>query len=149
MRKYFLTTAAAFLSATNVMAATDYVEVSINANISSAKVISCSNLNFGDIVVKEGNATSTLTIAPSGYVNATGDVVDYQNQSRAVCQNMNASFDDDATSSVQLIRENGSERIDAEIGYNSADNAIWGTLNIPSNVTVGNYIGTHTVLLTY
>ncbi|MBQ8870899.1 MAG: hypothetical protein IJ019_05940 [Alphaproteobacteria bacterium] len=60
MRKYFLLSAVAILMTNTATAETDYANVMVSATLTKASAITCSNLNFGNIIYKDGTGAVTL-----------------------------------------------------------------------------------------
>ncbi|MBQ2811392.1 MAG: hypothetical protein IJF12_04395 [Alphaproteobacteria bacterium] len=59
MRKYFLLSAVALLSASNVNA-TEFGEVSVSATVNVADTFECSEITWGSLTVKRGNGDITI-----------------------------------------------------------------------------------------
>ncbi|MBQ8870868.1 MAG: DUF4402 domain-containing protein [Alphaproteobacteria bacterium] len=159
MRKYFLLSAVAILAATNVNATTDYAEVTAKATIEVAGTFECSDLDFGTIVVKQGNAESIVTAFMSydeneDFIQASsksGDIISVSGASTASCgyiDDYHTPSGVDIPTSVTLIGNNGSMTAALKMSDES-----WfyidGTLTIPANVKAGEYTGSFTVTATY
>ncbi|MBQ2810653.1 MAG: DUF4402 domain-containing protein [Alphaproteobacteria bacterium] len=73
MRKYFLLSAVALLSANTVIAAEqgEIANMQVTANVSVVSEVNCSALNFGDIYIRANNMPSSVTVE-AYYDDASG-----------------------------------------------------------------------------
>ena len=153
MRKYFLLTAAALLAASTANATTDYAEVTARAKIEVANQHTCSNLDFGTIVVKKDNPEITLyTMMNSGSgVNISydnrGDVISISGDTPLTC-NWDASQqpDGDGDTHAELTNANG-DKMDLIIYWGGGSTEA--RLIIPANVKAGVYEGSFTFTMVY
>ena len=159
MRKYFLISAVALMAATSANATTDYAEVTAKATIEVAGTISCTDLDFGTIVVKQNNADSIVntfvgTDENEDFISAsskTGDIISVSGASPAHCSytdDYHTSSGIDIPTSVTLSGSNGSMTATLKMSDESWF-YIEGTLTIPAHVKAGEYTGTFTVTATY
>ncbi|MBQ2810721.1 MAG: hypothetical protein IJF12_00965 [Alphaproteobacteria bacterium] len=142
MRKYFLLGAVALL-ATSANATTDYAEVTAKATIEVAGTFSCPEIDFGTIVVKQGNeefVISDNTSESEDFISMSG----YSNIS--VCDNEQAI--DNLESSTELTSAEGN-KLSLNIVTNTDSEDIHTELTIPANVKAGEYTGSFTVTATY
>ncbi|MBQ2811056.1 MAG: DUF4402 domain-containing protein [Alphaproteobacteria bacterium] len=163
MRKYFLLSAVALLAASTANATTDYAEVTAKATIEVANTFTCSELNFGTIVMKQNNAESYLWLLHDGSsidYDLDVDVISATDYSTATC-----SFDSVISErvtlpdSIQLTGVNTSEKLTVDsFGYATSGGEpdvsfnklhIGAMLHIPSKVTADEYIGSFTVSVVY
>ena len=157
MRKYFLLGVAALLSASTANATTDYAEVTAKATIEVAGTLTCKNIDFGTIVVKQNNGASTITIdTEDDLTQLDGDILSTSDLSNAkfFCGDVsdptatpmgvgNLSF----PRSVTIKNDSNDEMtISFEDNYVDGVNTI---LSIPPQVGEGDYTGSFTVTYTY
>ncbi|MBE6451080.1 MAG: hypothetical protein E7016_03860 [Alphaproteobacteria bacterium] len=152
MRKYFLLSAVALMAATSANATTDYAEVTAKANIQVAKKITCTDVGFDNIVVKENNSAVTIQ-HDGGFPN--GDVFS-ASFTRGRCYNgdpetgeMISDLDgfEFLTNDIELTATGGSEGV--FLSVYTADDEILGNLEIPASVKAGAYEGHFTITKTY
>ncbi|MBQ8870910.1 MAG: DUF4402 domain-containing protein [Alphaproteobacteria bacterium] len=159
MRKYFLLGAVALLAASNANATTDYAEVTAKATIQVASSATCDILNFGTIVVKQGNEDSTVTLDSDDYSKPiiTGDILSVSGANVPAC-----SFGDGTgeltggnslPTSLTLTGDKTGETMTVtnfEM-YDESDYSyyILATLNIPAGVAADVYTGSFTVYRAY
>ena len=144
MRKYFLLSAAALLAASAANATTDYAEVTARATIEVAGTFSCSNMDFGTIVVKQNNEISVVSLPSQSFLQTTkiGDIISVSDSTSSICDtNENISVPPTVTLS------NGTDTLSSTV-FSSA-NIIYGSLSIPANVKAGEYTGSFTATITY
>ncbi|MBQ2811252.1 MAG: DUF4402 domain-containing protein [Alphaproteobacteria bacterium] len=165
MRKYFLLSAVALLATTTANAGTDYAEVTAKATIEVAAQGSCSNLNFGTIVVKANNAESTVKITQlhaddTATVTTTGDILSVSDAVASICDFEGdelmgiQDWDDlEIPSTVTLNGPSGNITATLEQAYNPAGEEylrlIGGTLTIPAKILAGDYIGAFTASIVW
>jgi len=146
MRKYFLLSAVALLATTTANATTDYAEVTAKATIEVVREVTCGDLNFGTIVVKQNNEASTITLGVnSPTINGNG-IISSTTQYAPFCD-LNLAMNANMPDSVTLTNENGETMTVNNIGVTN-DEQIAATLNIPSNVSAGTYTGSFTLVYT-
>ena len=82
MRKYFLLSALALMTATNVNAAEGAATIQVEAKLIEPTIIDCTALNFGTLKVKRGSVDATFTMSTAGEisVNNNSDWVLIQSQ---------------------------------------------------------------------
>ena len=152
MRKYFLLSAVALMVATTANATTDYAEVTAKATIEVAGTFSCSNLNFGTIVVKQNNA-DTMVWADSydGFEDEplSTDVISQTGVSTAYCSKLHDNDIHDVSYPTTFSLTGGGSTLTATISYDSANGEFDGSLSIPAQVKAGEYTGSFTVTYTY
>ncbi|MBE6451778.1 MAG: hypothetical protein E7016_07465 [Alphaproteobacteria bacterium] len=154
MRKYFLLSAVALLATSTANATTDYAEVTAKATIEVAGTFSCSPINYGTIVVKQGN--EAFVIDEYG-TSTSDDLISAGNSSvHSMCSSdsepedyylaENQTFDD-----VVLTNKNGDiiTLINVHAGAESSASSIYVSLKIPADVKAGDYTGSFTVTKTY
>ncbi|MBQ2810674.1 MAG: DUF4402 domain-containing protein [Alphaproteobacteria bacterium] len=153
MRKYFLLSAVALMITGTANATTDYAEVTAKATIEVAGTFTCSDMNFGTIVVKQGNSEIIIDgeLAEVGNINDNDDLISISGVSMSTCS---VSDNDDYVPMIKfsenlltLTNDNGDEITVS--GFTSNIQRIFGTLVIPSNVKAGDYTGSFTVTHTY
>ena len=165
MRKYFLLSAVALLTATNANATTDYAEVTAKATIEVANQMECSDWDLGTIVIKSNNPTTTITtdtitldydsdiiLSISNGTNSYSLVCyvsDYTgNYSNITVGVPNAIKLTGKTNGDQIIINNitSDAHDDASGGIELAIN---GTFNIPASVKADDYESVFTVNMVY
>ncbi|MBE6451818.1 MAG: DUF4402 domain-containing protein [Alphaproteobacteria bacterium] len=156
MRKYFLLSVAALMMTTSANAKTDYAEVTAKATIEVAGSLVCDNLNFGTIVVKQGNAPSTVT-TDDATNTFTGDIISVsakegEKLGYGYCHPSsdpeNFGVEITLSDTQVVLKDTDGHTMTADIN-NGNGSMITGTLNIPGNVTAGTYTGTYTVTYNY
>ena len=150
MRKYFLLSAVALMAATTANATTDYAEVTAKATIQVAGTISCTDFNFGTIVVKNQNEESVLEVQyNSSY--PSGDILSVSNPAGSECSNnlTIGGYQDYTNIDIPtVILKNGDNEMSAT--FEAANNdGLTGILTIPANVKAGEYTGSITITATY
>ncbi|MBE6450505.1 MAG: hypothetical protein E7016_00900 [Alphaproteobacteria bacterium] len=155
MRKYFLLSAVALMAATTANATTDYAEVTAKATIEVANELSCTEMNWGKIVVKQNNAETILEMGFNSQVSPKygqgADILSTSGYPAASTTNCTGVDFDTTTptypSQVPLKAEGKTKTLTLEPGYES--NSFYGYLTIPANVESGEYTGSFTVTVTY
>ena len=143
MRKYFLLSAVAMLITTTANATTDYAEVTAKATIEVAGTFSCPEIDFGTIVVKQGNEEFVI----SDNTSESEDLISMSGYSNiSVCDNEQAI--DNLESSTELTSAEGN-KLSLNIVTNTDSEDIHTELTIPANVKPGEYTGSFTVTATY
>ncbi|MBE6450758.1 MAG: hypothetical protein E7016_02205 [Alphaproteobacteria bacterium] len=149
MRKYFLLSAVALLAATSANATTDYAEVTARATIEVAGTFSCTDLDFGTLVFKQGNEAFNYGV--DGYFG-TGT---YTHKDLISASNISFNCElplgiyNAAITDITLKNENSDElTLNLLLGM---ANSFWYEpfLEIPANIQPGTYTGTFTITLTY
>jgi len=159
MRKYFLTCAVAMLAATNANALSESGTFQAKAQVNVVNHVTCSDMDFGTIYLKAGNARSTIYMDAAENIEITGDITSYTGQKPAKCT-LTGTFDFEDMAynliiddKLELTGGTGSEEdffdMPAWIDSLSTDVegneiAIGGVLNIPANFTGGTLTGTFT-----
>ena len=69
MRKYFLLSALALMTATNVNAAEGAATIQVEAKLIEPTIIDCTALNFGTLKVKRGSANANFTMSTAGEIS--------------------------------------------------------------------------------
>ncbi|MBE6451738.1 MAG: hypothetical protein E7016_07250 [Alphaproteobacteria bacterium] len=151
MRKYFLLSAVALMTATNVNAATDYAEVTAKATIQKANLVTCDELNWGTITIKQDNAAFTLDSTEPG--TGFSDLISISGgNSQFTCNSANmTSLTKNNEGSLYLVNENGAE-MSLEVGdvWEMDGKTYFATqLHIPEDVEAGTYTGTFTAFGVY
>ncbi|MBE6450346.1 MAG: DUF4402 domain-containing protein [Alphaproteobacteria bacterium] len=165
MRKYFLLSAVALLAASTANATTDYAEVTAKATIEVANTFTCSELNFGTIVMKQNNEKTELWLTHDGSSLDSYDIDSTNIISATDYDTANCSFDSVVAgnitlpTSIQLTGVNTSEKLtvdsfgyagvggEPDVSFNKLH--IGAMLHIPSKVTADEYIGSFTVSVVY
>ncbi|MBE6451829.1 MAG: hypothetical protein E7016_07735 [Alphaproteobacteria bacterium] len=146
MRKYFLLSAVALLTATTANATTDYAEVTAKATIEVANLVTCTNIDYGTIVVKKDNRATYGSIFDDGEGNISygQDVISVSNSKpNSECSDVMTPQE----SSIKLTNGSGGE-LELEI-WNEGDTTIYSSLFIPAKVSAGVYTGSFTATRTY
>ncbi|MBQ8870237.1 MAG: hypothetical protein IJ019_02540 [Alphaproteobacteria bacterium] len=149
MRKYFLLTAAALLTATNVYAM-ESADITATAEISIAKKLTCdNNINFGHLTIKEGNNAFTITESDSDYPHVDGyNLLAVEGQpTYPKCSGVNGNVADvtfqSANGNYLVSEDNYSDQIKITYSYDYSENddyvVIGADLHIPENVQPGIY----------
>jgi len=153
MRKYFLLSAVALMAATTANATTDYAEVTAKATIEVAGTFSCSDMNFGTIVVKQQNAETTISYG-EGLENTRYDktsILSVTNVSNSLCSTL--TTEDTGVSFPESIELTANGKSTKLIYYPEMDieyaPSFYGILKIPAQVQAGEYTGSFTVTHTY
>jgi len=145
MRKYFLLSAVAMLMTTTANATTDYAEVTAKATIEVANTMSCDNIDWGTIVVKQNNGE--INIDDSCEADSDDLISISASDCRSQCR-ANSSFETTGFDDVTLKNENGNTITLTNIDL-ADDGTLYSYLNIPANVKAGTYTGSFTVTVTY
>ena len=144
MRKYFLLSAVALLVTTSANATTDYAEVTAKATIEVANEFSCDEINYGTIVVKQGNESFTIgDLSTGGDVSHIDDIISWKGTANtsAYCTGMNTEdmerFTTELTNAAGdtislIIESGGGSRLSSDI-------------TIPADVQPGEYTGSFTL----
>ncbi|MBQ8870269.1 MAG: hypothetical protein IJ019_02705 [Alphaproteobacteria bacterium] len=157
MRKYFLLSAVAFLSASNVMADNLSSTVEVSAKIEYVTDMTCTPLNFGTIYLKSGNNVSTVDL---NSFDTTGNIVNVSGASIGKC-NFNPVYDDEGDVGVPNYTLPGYDEYDHNvILYSGAeemlyvnnirvlgDGSIYATLNIQGDVPANTYTGSFSIMV--
>ncbi|MBQ2810689.1 MAG: DUF4402 domain-containing protein [Alphaproteobacteria bacterium] len=160
MRKYFLLSAVALMSASNVMAASESGTFQAKAQVNIVNHVTCSDMDFGTIYLKAGNARSTIYMDAAENIEITGDITSYTGQKPAKCT-LTGTFDFEDMAYNLIIDDkleltggtgddyDGMDGYPAWIDSVSTDVegneiTIGGTLNIPAKFTGGTLTGTFT-----
>ncbi|MBE6450994.1 MAG: hypothetical protein E7016_03405 [Alphaproteobacteria bacterium] len=147
MRKYFLLSAVALLTATNVNAASnESANVQVIGNIVATSFFSCSELNFGNIYLRADDNTGYFgagTADTEGYT--TGSVANITDYNPALCNGIDADLTNDYTLiAPETIELSGVESDVDGFAYLSSirlfENKLHGTLNIPAGLSEGGEI---------
>ena len=153
MRKYFLLSAVALLAATSANATTDYAEITAKATIEVANKYTCSELNFGTIVLKQDNQDSILTLDTDSLLGVasttTGDILSVSGDlSLPECDgNISNEFPvDPSIPAIKLTDDAGQELTVSDLGVNGGEaNITKATLFIPAGTRKGVFTGTFTL----
>ncbi|MBE6451602.1 MAG: hypothetical protein E7016_06530 [Alphaproteobacteria bacterium] len=150
MRKYFLATAVALLTATSVNAeVTDYANIEVKATIDRAKTYDCYPLNFGTIVLNDG-ATGVVEFDADEITESMENVASWQNYDAAFCvdgtdengDDNYVDFTDWNIPSTTTIYRNGSWEEDSmSVTITRGIFYISGKLEIPAHAGAGDYTG--------
>ncbi|MBE6450390.1 MAG: hypothetical protein E7016_00305 [Alphaproteobacteria bacterium] len=148
MRKYFLLSAVALLATTTANATTDYAEVTARAEIQVANESACDDIDFGTIVVKDGNEAFTI-----GFSGITGDgesdVISVGEYTKYIhCTNMGDSANIDEETII-LKNKTGDEMSLRLMGGIPSDEEFAVYLDVPNNVHSGEYTASFTIAITY
>ena len=73
MRKYFLLSALALMTATNVNAAEGAATIQVEARFIEPTTINCTALNFGTLKVKRGSVDATFTMSTAGEISVNSN----------------------------------------------------------------------------
>ncbi|MBQ2811454.1 MAG: hypothetical protein IJF12_04715 [Alphaproteobacteria bacterium] len=148
MRKYFLLSAVALLSATTANATTDYAEVTARATIEVAGTFECDDIDYGTIVVKQNNKEALI----NSFDTLPEDIISISNNNASLisCSVPTSEFNSDIEiSDVTLKNEQGDVITLTSIIAESATGNIHSQLLIPNNVKTGEYTGSFTLTYTY
>ncbi|MBE6451809.1 MAG: hypothetical protein E7016_07630 [Alphaproteobacteria bacterium] len=147
MRKYFLLGAVALLATTSANATTDYAEVTAKATIEVAGTFECDDIDYGTIVVKQGNEQISIGTADGcNDVNDTWDLISASCTSVSPkCTHIEA-HNSGTDYNIELSNANG-DKIDLEV-YDAIDQ-LSTMLHIPANVKPGDYTSSFTLTRTY
>ncbi|MBQ8871093.1 MAG: hypothetical protein IJ019_06955 [Alphaproteobacteria bacterium] len=134
-------------------ATTDYAEVTAKATIEVAGTISCSDMNFGTIVVKQNNAETTISYGDGleyTHYDKTS-ILSVTNVSNSLCSTLSTEDTGvDYPDSIELKADGKSTKL---IYYPLMDiedaPMFYGDLEIPAQVQAGEYTGSFTVTHTY
>ena len=139
MGKYFLLSAVALMLTSNANATTDYAEVTAKATIEVAEQFECDEIDFGTIVVKQGNEEFTIgDISTGGDVSHIDDIISWRGgNTYAYCTGMNT--EDIERFTTELTNAAG-DTISLII-ESSDGNALQSDITIPANVEAGEYTG--------
>ena len=149
MRKYFLLSAVALLATSTANATTDYAEVTAKATIEVAGTFTCDDIDFGTIVVKQGNEAIILDTSGPQF-EPYGDLLSINSFSSPSCYKANGEpvtedplfFDMDT---IYLKNING-DGMALQPTY--SDGILNAILTIPANVKPGEYTGSFTLTIT-
>ena len=154
MRKYFLLSAVAMLMTTTANATTDYAEVTAKATIQVAGTIECTDIDYGTIVVKQGNEKIHIV----GYDEyESKDILSITTvRDQAVCytnDGYSQAGDFSYPNSVTLSGTTSDTPLTLTL-YDpawGANNDAWlmPELTIPANVKADTYTGSFTMTYTY
>ncbi|MBQ2810855.1 MAG: hypothetical protein IJF12_01665 [Alphaproteobacteria bacterium] len=169
MRKYFLTCAVALLATSTANATTDYAEVTAKATIQVAGTISCSDMDFGTIVMKANNSATAI-----GGEWSYGDDENYYDRNQILSisnRNINprcvtsidSSADMDAIAqnvstpnSIYLTGTKSNDKLtvsDFTVYVDDSESTmiidVDSALYIPANITADTYTGSFTLTVTY
>ena len=149
MRKYFLLSAVALLTATTANATTDYAEVTARATIEVAGTLDCTDLDFGTIVVKQNNKDTYVDVDPfSTGITFGTDIIKVTGSGMSYCTSDNDYLDVLTTNEISLVSEETDDVLTVQI-TNHDQTELSGYLSIPANVKAGEYTGSFTVTQTY
>ena len=148
MRKYFLLSAVALLATSTANATTDYAEVTAKATIEVAGTFTCDPIDYGTIVVKQGN--EEFTIYQSGE-SSSNDLISISGVSGGYCElsTDGVFMEDKELDDVVLKNENGDTITLIDLWMEGGSNSILHTLEIPADVKPGDYTGSFTITQTY
>ncbi|MBQ8870803.1 MAG: DUF4402 domain-containing protein [Alphaproteobacteria bacterium] len=154
MRKYFLLSAVALIISGTANAATDYAEVTAKATIEVAGTFTCSDLDFGTIVVKQGNEEFDISSFDLNegvtYDNYAISISGFNPSECAYSGGYDAGDDGTFPPITSYLRNaNGDSLLFSADFQNFYGGELHGTLTIPANVKAGEYTGSFTVTLTY
>ncbi|MBQ8870588.1 MAG: hypothetical protein IJ019_04355 [Alphaproteobacteria bacterium] len=144
MRKYFLLSAVALMISGTANARTTFDYMNVSANLIGAEEMTCSDLTFGDIIIKNENKESTIE-AGVGWFETTGDIIQVTGYEAGYC---NEAYYPTLESDTITLKGPDSTTLTIT-GVYPEDGYISGTLNIPANVTKGEYSANILVLGTY
>ncbi|MBQ2810955.1 MAG: hypothetical protein IJF12_02175 [Alphaproteobacteria bacterium] len=155
MRKYFLLSAVALMISGTANATTDYAEVTAKATIEVANILSCTEMDWGKIVVKDDNEGLVID---SSCASTSDDLISVsKNDMSAKCTvPASGSFSDSdldggVFSDITLTGTKGGTLTVTEPYMVTQDtfSAIYANLNIPANVVADEYTGSFTFTYTY
>ncbi|MBE6450481.1 MAG: hypothetical protein E7016_00775 [Alphaproteobacteria bacterium] len=159
MRKYFLLSAAALLAATSANATTDYAEVTAKATIEVAGTFECDDMDWGTIVVKQGNSDIEIDgeIPIQEFVSSYDDLISVSGKSYTCCtaSDGNTLWDEEIDINDFVLTNSSGDTMSASaygaVGdqCGSGRGIISSTLRIPAEVKAGEYTGSFTVTYTY
>ncbi|MBQ2810792.1 MAG: hypothetical protein IJF12_01340 [Alphaproteobacteria bacterium] len=142
MRKYFLLSAVALMAATSANATTDYAEVTAKATIEVATKHSCSNLDFGTLVLKQGNKAFNYGHAGPSWDASTSheDLISASGISFS-CELPVGFGGQEEYKGIILKNKNSDELMLNLIVSNSGEFFYSAALEIPAEVKAGEYTG--------
>ena len=163
MRKYFLLSAVALLTATNVNATTDYANIVASANIEYSNEVSCTEMKFGNIVLKNNKEDAYVYLGNS--VGTSANVLSVTGAQSAVCTST-MDYPGENYWIIDFADENNvrsaylyHEDFDNETGVGTMlsitdimgepDGYIYGKLQIPAGTPSGQYTGSIKIQFTY
>ena len=172
MRKYFLLAAAALMISGTANAEDIAGTIEVNATIKNVTKISCTSLDFGEILLPVNNVESTVRIPADAWVAAlepetltTGDAIVSSLKSANCGVVSSLTFDEEtsAPNNIQLpvlalLKSSGGSSLllgnfeayaepeDDFLG--SAELNIGATLSIPANAPAGKYTGSFPIIIT-
>jgi len=151
MRKYFLLSAVALLATSNANAEFSdgqyYGIITANASIVNATKVTCTDLDFGRIVLDNQRTTdTTIEISPTnGKITSSDSVISVTNYKMGNCNPI--SVEGMGGEIVIDLKNEHGDTINAEItGF---EKNIGGILTIPSDAKDGDYSGSYTVIYFY
>ena len=143
MRKYFLTCAVALLATSTANATTDYAEVTAKATIEVANELSCTEMNWGTIIVKQNNEEFSV-IFDGG--SDSHDLISVSGNGEVTCSQ---SIGEVALDDEEFTLKNANADTISLIHVAQENYRITGDLLIPANVKPGVYTGSFTVTYTH
>ena len=155
MRKYFLLSAVALLAASTANAETEYAEVTVKATLVDANQFSCSDMDFGIIVLKSGAMiASTVTLQNTGEPITTGKILSVSGTNTPLCEHargeqVEVNFPESLTLTSIHTGEEMTVTNFEKVNDNGYEFNIIATLNIPETYADDEYIGTFTLTSTY
>jgi len=160
MRKYFLLSVAALMISGTANATTDYAEVTAKATIEVASQISCGNIDFGTIVVKQGNEAFDIDLNGDVVDDEAGDVIKSPGRvASATCHIATGNIVSyEVPGSVTLYgkKSNNSKTLAVSLGIQEGgdgvsiyDLVIEPDLTVPADIVSDEYEGAFTLTVTY
>ncbi|MBE6451727.1 MAG: DUF4402 domain-containing protein [Alphaproteobacteria bacterium] len=159
MRKYFLLSFAALMAATSANATTDYAEVTAKATIEVAGTFSCDPIDFGTIVLKQGNGEIILHGLDGAVEGDKASLLspsEYQSFLAECSFVANENIDQgnfNLPETIQLTGEDPNNKISMKNtnAYPTSEGYTYvtGSLYIPADAEADTYNGTFTMSVTY
>ncbi|MBQ8870809.1 MAG: DUF4402 domain-containing protein [Alphaproteobacteria bacterium] len=151
MRKYFLLSAAALMISSTANATTDYAEVTAKATIQVANTVSCGELDWGTIVIKDGNEEITIDVDYDGYMSYDSDnIISISGNGYTTCTGYTevGSGGIDLESNAIYLSATGTNKkltFTPTIDGTGNSSGLGGKLTIPADVDSGEYSATFTL----
>ena len=149
MRKYFLLSAVALLATSTANATTDYAEVTAKATIEVAGTLSCTNMDFGNIVVKQGNSEIVINYSSEELFTNSSDVIATEGETSFIaCDGVDFYANEPSyPSNVSLTASGKAKALSLELSH--FGDGFDGSLTIPADIEAGTYENSITITYTY
>jgi len=148
MRKYFLLGVAALMTATSVNAeVTDFAYIDVKANIDRAVNYTCSPLNFGNIVIPQGEEGWVSVYEYDGDYKSS-NIISFTGDSEAKCDGGELNDPDEGAldisgwsvpSKINVYLWGADDMGSLEVELTHSNFGIGGKLNITAEASAGEY----------